>query len=157
MSDAVTPVRPLWLAALLGGIGPMLVAWLIAVGAREWWIAELEQGHVFEGDGRERIERPAAILTSGWFSDVGTMLMWFVVAFLVIQLLLLLVMSVAERRSVQPTVAWLCAGVAATTPLVLYSVWPDASLVPTWQILVVYSFGIAAAWTTRRLRYGAWL
>ena len=157
MTPENTPVRPLWLAALLGGTGPALTAWLVAVGVREWWISVFDEGHVFEGDGPHDPRRPARMFTGEWFGDVGTMLMWFAVAFLVMQVLLFLAMSVAERRQPQPPVAWLCAGVAATTPLVLYSVWPDASQVPTWQILFVYFFGIAAAWTTRRLRYGAWL
>lgn len=157
MTPEVTPRRPLWLAALLGGIGPMLFAWLIAVGMREWWISVLDEGHMFEGDGLERIERPAAMFTSGWFADIGTMLMWFAVAFLGVQLILFLIITVAERRQPQPAVAWLCAGVASATPLVLYSVWPDASSVPTWQIFIIYLFGIAAAWATRRLRYGVWL
>jgi hypothetical protein len=151
------PVRPLWQAALLGAIPPMLLAWATAVGVREWWISVLDKGHVFEGDGPYAARRPAEMFTGGWFVDVGTMLMWFAVAFLGVQLLLFIAMSIAERRQPQPTVAWLCAGVAATTPLVLYSVWPDASLVPTWQILIVYAVGIGAAWFTRRLRYGEWL
>ena len=156
MTLTAAPRRPLWLATLLGGIGPMLVAWLIAVVMRQLWIAELDQGHMFEGDGKEHIERPAAMFTSGWFADVGEMLMWFAIAFLGVQVLLFLFVKIAERRHAQPPVAWLCAGVVATTPLVLYSIWPDAN-VPTWQILFVYFFGIAAAWITRRLRYGAWL
>ena len=156
MRQATLPRRPLWQAALLGGIAPMLLAWAIAVGMRQLIIAQLEEGHVFEGDGREHIERPAAMLTSGWFYDVGVMLMWFAIAFLSIQLLLFLFAAIAERRKPQPPVAWLCAGVAATTPLVLYAIWPNAD-VPSWQILTVYFFGIAAAWITRKLRYGAWL
>ena len=155
MSDAATPRRPLWLAALLGGIPPVLLVWISAVIVRQFMVAAAEQAHLYdEGSG---LTRPAAMLSGGWFQDIGSMLFAFVIAFLGVQFLLFLVMTVAERRQVQPPVAWLCAGVAATTPLVLYSVWPDASAVPNWQILMVYSFGLAAAWITRRLRHGAWL
>jgi hypothetical protein len=145
MTEVTLPRRPLWQAALLGGLGPMLVAWFCAVAIRQYVIGMVHGASV------------AMLLTLGALSDIGKMLLAFAIAFFVVELILVVIVSIAERRRVQPPTFWLCAGVVATTPLVLYSVWPDASAVPTWQILFVYFFGIAAAWITRRLRYGAWL
>lgn len=145
MTGATTPRRPLWQAGLLGGLGPTLVAWLCAVAVRQYVIATVHGANA------------AMTFGGGTLGDIATMLFSFAIAFLVVELILLIIVSIAERRRVQPPTFWLCAGVAATTPLVLYSIWPDASAVPTWQILFVYAFGIAAAWTTRRLRHGAWL
>ena len=145
MTDAAPPRRPLWRAALLGGLGPMLAAWLCAVAIRQYVIGMVHGANA------------ATTLTFGTLGDIATMFFWFAIAFFVVQLILVIIVTVAERHRVQPTTFWLCAGVAATTPMVVYSIWPDASAVPTWQILFVYFFGIAAAWTTRRLRHGAWL
>jgi len=145
MTQAALPRRPLWQAALLGGIGPMFVAWFCAVAIRQYVIATVHGAGV------------AMTLTLGTLSDIGKMLLAFALAFFVVELILVIVVSIAERRRIQPPTFWLCAGVVATTPLVLYSIWPDASAVPTWQILFVYAFGIAAAWITRRLHHGAWL
>jgi len=144
MTDAAPSRRPLWQAALLGGVPPVLVAWALAVALRQYVIGMVHGASA------------ALTLSGGTLHDIGVMLLSFVVAFLGVQILIFLFAVVAERHHPRPTVAWLCAGVIATTPLVLYSIWPDAN-VPTWQIIFVYFFGIAAAWITRRLRHGAWL
>lgn len=139
MSDATIdrrqPRRPLWKAALLGAIPPLAVALTIAllIDAMFWELGDLT--------GAQRLGQVALIV-----AQVAT-------AFASIQILLVAMMSVAERRHPQPPPAWLLAGVIATTPMIVYMMWPNIPYNPT-GVLIVYGFGMAAAAITRHLRHG---
>lgn len=127
--------RPLWKAALLGALAPYAIVLLIAIliDALFWELGDVT--------GTQRLAQIALI--------AGQVTL----AFASVQILLVAMMAFAERRHPQPPPAWLLAGVIATTPMVLYALWPNVQF-NTTGVMIIYCFGMATAAITRHLRHG---
>lgn len=130
-----------WLRAwLLGALPPFAIAAPIAVIAREVVTYALDRGHL-------------PTLDAGWLGDVASLVLIVASVALAIQGTVIAVMAVAERSGPKPPPAWLLAGVVATTPLILYMLWPNQP-VHMLYVLSVYALGMIGAAAGRRIRHG---
>lgn len=155
--DESEPLRPAWRAGLAGWLAQTTLAWVFMTVAIELDNRVLDEGHMFEGDGKEFFPRPPAMLTSDWFRD--SLLLYGKIALLAATsaILLTLIMAFAERRGEQPGAAWLLAGAAAALPIALYAVIGAGSPSPppfAYLIiaLVPCAFGLFGGWVAWRLQ-----
>lgn len=130
-----------WLRAwLLGALLPFAIAAPIAVVAREVVTYALDRGRL-----------PS--LDAGWLTEVVSLVVLVASVALAIQGIVVAIMALAERNGPKAAPAWLLAGVVATTPLVLYMLWPNQP-VHKLQVLAVYGLGMIGAAAGRRIRHG---
>jgi len=162
--DGANRFRPHWRAGLMGWLAQTSIAWLCLTVMIELSNAALDEGHMFEGDGREFQPRPSIMPSWGWLQDTGLLFGHMAAIALPGAILLVLVMALAERTSDKPLIVWLLAGCAAAAPLSLYIMISAGAASPSPTPVVGYlflslvpcafgAFGAAAAW---RARPGRW-
>lgn len=130
-----------WLRAwLLGAMPPFAIAAPIAVVVRDVVNYALDRG---------RWPSPDAV----WLTEVAGLVLLVALVALAVQGVVIAVMALAERNGPKVAPVWLLAGVIATTPLVLYMLWPNQP-VHKLQVLAVYGLGMIGAAAGRRIRHG---
>ena len=126
---------------LLGALGPALVLMLAAVIAHD-----VQEAYASEPD--------ATILFSlDWLVQSLAICVHVALVCLALQLAIVGIMAVAERREAKPMPVWMFAGVIAGLPLVLYLLWPHMPRNPSIA-LMTFIPGIAGAAIGRRIRHG---
>ena len=134
--------RGSWLRVwLLGALGPMLVLMIAAVIAHDLH------------DAYDSAPDATILFSLGWLIQTLFICVHVALACLAIQLAIVGIMAVAERREAKPMPLWMFAGVIAGLPLVLYLLWPHMPRNPSIA-LMTFIPGIAGAAIGRRIRHG---